>query len=142
MVATFSASFVVTVNVGDAAKPILDKITEIARKHHLYVIEDACEAHGAEFNGQRVGSFGDLATFSFFFSHHISTIEGGMVLTNNEEFAEMGKSLRVFGWIRDLKGKDKIISEYQDINPEFLFFNIGYNFRPTEVQGAFGLHQL
>ena len=62
----------------------MDKIMEIAREHNLYVIEDACEAHGAEFNGQKVGSFGNLATFSFFFSNHISTIEGGIVLTNNE----------------------------------------------------------
>ena len=89
----------------------MDKIMEIAREHDLYVIEDACEAHGAEFKGQQVGSFGDMATFSFFFSHHISTIEGGMVLTNNEELAELAKALRVFGCVRDIKNKDEIASE-------------------------------
>ena len=120
----------------------MDKIMEIAREHNLYVIEDACEAHGAEFSGQKVGSFGDLATFSFFFSHHISTIEGGMVLTDNEELAELTRALRVFGWVRDLKNKDKITSEYKNIDPRYLFVNIGYNFRPTEIQGAFGIHQL
>lgn len=120
----------------------MDKIMEIAREHNLYVIEDACEAHGAEFNGQKAGSFGNLATFSFFFSHHISTIEGGMVLTNNEEFAELARALRVFGWVRDLKDKNKITSEYKNIDPRYLFVNIGYNFRPTEIQGAFGIHQL
>ena len=120
----------------------MDKIMEIAREHYLYVIEDACEAHGAEFEGQKVGSFGDLATFSFFFSHHITTIEGGMVLTNNEELAELAKALRVFGWIRDLKDKDKIAKEYEGIDPRYLFLTIGYNFRPTEIQGAFGIHQL
>lgn len=120
----------------------IDKIMEIAREHNLYVIEDACEAHGAEFKGRKVGSFGDLATFSFFFSHHISTIEGGMVLTNNEELAELTRALRVFGWIRELKDKDKITSEYENIDPRYLFVNIGYNFRPTEMQGAFGIHQL
>lgn len=120
----------------------MDKIMNIAMEHNLYVIEDACEAHGAEFRGQKVGSFGDLATFSFFFSHHLSTIEGGMVLTNNEEFAELAKALRVFGWIRDLKDRDKIAKGYSYIDPRFLFYNIGYNFRPTEIQGGFGIHQI
>jgi CDP-6-deoxy-D-xylo-4-hexulose-3-dehydrase len=120
----------------------MPKIMKIAQEHDLFIIEDACEAHGAELNGQKVGSFGDLATFSFFFSHHISTIEGGMVLTNNEEFAELAKALRVFGWIRDLKDKDEIAERHKDIDPRFLFVNIGYNFRPTEIQGAFGIHQI
>jgi len=120
----------------------MDRIMEIAREYNLYVIEDACEAHGAEFRGRKVGSFGDLATFSFFFSHHINTIEGGMVLTNNEKLAELSKALRVFGWVRDLKNKGRITREYKDIDPRYLFINIGYNFRPTEMQGAFGIHQL
>lgn len=120
----------------------MDKIMNIAMEHNLYVIEDACEAHGAEFRGQKVGSFGDLATFSFFFSHHISTIEGGMVLTNNRELAELAKALRVFGWIRDLKDKDATAKRHEDIDPRFLFINIGFNFRPTEIQGAFGMHQI
>jgi len=120
----------------------MDRIMNIAMEHNLYVIEDACEAHGAEFRGRKVGSFGDLATFSFYFSHHLSTIEGGMVLTNSEELAELAKSLRVFGWIRDLKNKDKIAREYEDIAPTYLFVNIGFNFRPTEIQGGFGIHQI
>ena len=120
----------------------MDTIIPIAKEHNLYIIEDACEAHGAEFNGQKIGSFGDLATFSFFFSHHITTIEGGVVLTNNEEFAELSKALRVFGWVRDLKDKEKITTAYKDIDPRYLFVNIGYNFRPTEISGAFGIHQL
>ncbi len=120
----------------------MSRIIELAKERNLLVIEDSCEAHGAEFNGQKVGSFGDLATFSFFFSHHISTIEGGMILTNNEEFAESAKALRVFGWIRDLRDRDRITHEYKDIDPRFLFVNIGYNMRPTEIQGAFGIHQM
>ncbi|MBI2855203.1 MAG: aminotransferase class I/II-fold pyridoxal phosphate-dependent enzyme [Chloroflexi bacterium] len=117
-------------------------ILELAREHNLYVIEDSCEAHGAEVDGRKVGSFGDISTFSFFFSHHISTMEGGMVLTNNQEFGEMARAMRVFGWIRDLKEKDRIATEHQDIDRRFLFTNIGYNFRPTELQGGFGIHQL
>ena len=120
----------------------MDRIMEMARTNDVYIIEDACEAHGAEFQGQKVGSFGNLATFSFFFSHHISTIEGGIVLTNDEEFAELTKALRVFGWVRDLKDKNKIAQRYKNIDPRYLFLNIGYNFRPTELQGAFGIHQL
>jgi CDP-6-deoxy-D-xylo-4-hexulose-3-dehydrase len=118
------------------------KIGSIARRHELHVIEDSCEAHGAEFRGRKVGSFGDLATFSFYFSHHISTIEGGMVLTNNDDYAELARSLRVFGWIRDLRDKDVIASDHPGIDPRFLFANIGYNLRPTEIQGAFGIHQI
>jgi len=120
----------------------MDRITEIAKQYNLYIIEDACEAHGAEFGGRKVGSFGDLATFSFFFSHHISTIEGGIVLTSSEELAELAKALRAFGWVRDLRTKDKMAKEYNNIDSRYLFVNIGYNFRPTEIQGAFGIHQL
>ncbi len=118
------------------------KIMDIARAHNLMVIEDSCEAHGAEFGSKKVGSFGDLATFSFFFSHHISTIEGGMVVTSNDQYAELARALRVFGWVRDLKDKEKIAAEYKNIDPRYLFITAGYNLRPTEVQGAFGIHQI
>ena len=117
-------------------------VMEIAHRHNLFVIEDACEATGAEIDGQKVGSFGDLATFSFFFTHHITTIEGGMVMTSNEELAELARALRVFGWVRDLRDRDEIAARYQDIDPRFLFVNTGYNLRPTEIQGAFGIHQI
>ncbi len=120
----------------------MKEIIKIAEEHDLFVIEDCCEAHGAEFNGKKVGSFGDISTFSFFFSHHISTIEGGMILTDNEEYGEIAKSLRAHGWIRELKNKDKIAAEYPEIDERFLFINIGFNLRPTEIQGAFGIHQI
>jgi CDP-4-dehydro-6-deoxyglucose reductase, E1 len=120
----------------------MTRIMDIARKHKLMVIEDSCEAHGASINGQKVGSFGDMGTFSFFFSHHISTIEGGMVVTNNDEYAELARALRVFGWVRDLKDKDKIAAEYPDFDPRYLFVTTGFNLRPTEIQGAFGIHQI
>ena len=120
----------------------IKRVMEIAKRHNLFVIEDACEATGAEIDGQKVGSFGDLATFSFFFSHHITTIEGGMVMTGNEELAELARALRVFGWVRDLRDRDEIAARYKDIDPRFLFVNTGYNLRPTEIQGAFGIHQI
>jgi CDP-6-deoxy-D-xylo-4-hexulose-3-dehydrase len=120
----------------------IDGLMKIAKEHNLFVIEDCCEAHGAEFHGQKVGSFGDISTFSFFFAHHITTIEGGMVITNNGQYAELARALRVFGWIRDLKDRDKIALKYHEIDPRFLFINIGYNFRPTDLQGGFGIHQI
>ncbi len=121
---------------------LMDGLMEIAREHGLYVIEDACEAHGAEYRGRKVGSFGDIATFSFFFSHHITTMEGGILLTNNDQYAELARGLRVFGWVRDLKDKDDLARQHADIDPRFLFINIGYNLRPLEIEGGFGIHQI
>lgn len=120
----------------------MKRILEIADAHDLYVIEDACEAHGAMIDDKKVGSFGDLGTFSFFFSHHISTMEGGMVVTDKDELAELAKVLRAHGWIRELKDKEEIAKRYQKIDKRFLFINIGFNVRPTEIQGAFGMHQI
>ena len=117
-------------------------IMDIAHTHRLFVIEDACEAHGAEYGGRKVGSFGDLSTFSFFFSHHISTIEGGMVVTSNSIWADQARSQRAHGWIREIPTKHYTEAEYPNIDPRFLFLHAGYNFRPTEIAGAFGIHQL
>ena len=120
----------------------MNRVLEIAKAHNLLVIEDACEAHGAEINGRKVGSLGDLGTFSFYFSHHITTIEGGMIVTNDDGYAEQARSIRSFGWTRDLKDAHKVAAEHSDIDPRFLFVNPGYNLRPTEIQGAFGIHQI
>ena len=120
----------------------MGEIMEIAEENNLLVIEDSCEALGAENGRKKVGSFGDMGTFSFFFSHHISTIEGGMIVTNNDEYAELAKVLRAHGWSRELRKKEKIAAEYPEIDKRFLFINLGYNLRPTEIQGAFGIHQM
>jgi len=120
----------------------MEKITKIAKRHDLWLIEDSCEAHGAKFNGQHVGTFGDLSTFSFFASHHITTMEGGMLTTNNKVLNELGKSMRAFGWSRELNSKKKLEKEYPNIDSRFLFVNPGFNLRATEIQGAFGIHQI
>jgi len=120
----------------------MTRISKIARERNLRLIEDSCEAHGASHEGKKVGTFGDIGTFSFFMSHHITTMEGGMLVTDNEEIAEIAKSLRTFGWTREMKHKDEINSKYSDLDPRFLFVNLGYNLRPTELQGAFGRHQI
>ncbi len=119
-------------------------IMEIAEKHDLYVVEDVCESHGCEVNGRKCGTFGDMGTFSFFFSHHISTIEGGSVVTNNDLYDEIGRVLRSYGWIRTLREERRreIISRFKHIDPRHLYVNIGYNFKPTEINAALGLHQI
>ena len=120
----------------------MDEVMEIAQKHDLFVIEDCCEAHGAEFKSRKVGTFGDLGTYSFFFSHHISTIEGGMIVSNSHELLELAKPIRAHGWIRELDEKKKIADMYPHIDERYLFIQKGFNVRPTEVQGAFGIHQV
>jgi len=120
----------------------MKKIKRIADRHNLYIIEDSCEAHGAEYFGKKVGSFGDIGTFSFFASHHITTMEGGMLVTNNKKIFEIGKAIRAFGWVRDLVDRAQYKRKHPTIDSRFLFISTGYNLRPTEVQGAFGIHQI
>ena len=112
----------------------------LAERHGLVVIEDSCEAHGARFEGKPVGTFGAMGTFSFYFSHHISTIEGGMVVTDDPGLADLARMLRAHGWIRDVKQRPP--AGATPIDERFLFVNLGYNLRPTELQGAFGIHQM
>ena len=112
----------------------------LAERHGLVMVEDSCEAHGARFEGKPVGTFGAFGTFSFYFSHHISTIEGGMVVTDDAARADLARTLRAHGWIRDVKRRPSITDA--PIDERFLFVNLGYNLRPTELQGAFGIHQM
>lgn len=120
----------------------MKELLAIAEKHKLWVIEDTCEALGTRSDGKYVGSFGDFGTFSFFFSHHITTIEGGMIITDNDELAELCRALRAHGWTRHLKNRKEVEARYPDIDPRFLFVTTGFNVRPTEVNAAFGLQQL
>ncbi len=118
-------------------------LSSIAKERDLFIIEDACEAHGARAEGGgNVGSFGDLSTFSFFFSHHITTIEGGAVLAKNQEYLDLLRTMRAHGWIRERVDRQHQEKVYPQFDPRFLFVNLGFNFRPTEIQGAFGLHQI
>lgn len=122
----------------------MDSIMALARENNLYVVEDTCESPGAEWNGKKVGSFGDMSTVSFYLSHHITTVEGGMLMTNNDEFAELARIIRSQGVMRNVKSqsyKDAVNSQYPAIDSRFLFTNLGFNFRPTEMEGAFGVVQ-
>jgi len=121
----------------------LDVMRRFADRHGLYFLEDNCESLDAELGGRKTGTFGDLNTFSFFFSHHIATMEGGMVLTNDEELDHLLRSLRAHGWTRDLP-PDSPLFQRTDSNhfEAYRFILPGYNVRPLEVSGAVGREQL
>jgi CDP-6-deoxy-D-xylo-4-hexulose-3-dehydrase len=122
----------------------MKKIMQIAKEHDLLVIEDSCESYGAKLGNKNVGTFGDVATCSFYASHQMTTIEGGMLLTNREDVYEISKSMRAHGWIRDFNQKlrDEYIKKYPKIDSRFMFLTEGYNFRPTEISAAIGIEQL
>ncbi|MCU1275775.1 MAG: putative pyridoxal phosphate-dependent aminotransferase [Bryobacterales bacterium] len=121
----------------------LDVLERFAQQHGLYLIEDNCESMDAELNGRKTGTFGHLNTFSFFFSHHISTMEGGIILTNDLELAHLLRSLRAHGWTRDLPGESPLYERRGDDHFEaYRFILPGYNLRPLELSGAVGREQL
>lgn len=124
----------------------MDKIQELADRRGLLVFEDCCEALGARFDGKQVGTFGYASAFSFFASHHLSTLEGGMIVTDSPDFADACRLLRAHGWARDLKHRRTdidVLKRYgADEDPRYLFLGMGFNFRPTELNAAFGLIQI
>jgi dTDP-4-amino-4,6-dideoxygalactose transaminase len=120
----------------------MDKILEVAKNRNLIVLEDCCEALGSEWNGTKVGNFGLGASFSFFFAHHMTTMEGGMITTNSEEAAESLRILRAHGWLRNVVDPSRYGIVGPDIDPRYAFANWGFNVRPTELQAGFGLHQI
>jgi len=120
----------------------MDRIMDIAKRYDLLVIEDCCEAMGASWGDIKVGNFGVGGTFSFFFSHHITAMEGGMIVVNKTEHVDQLKLLRAHGWVRNVNQEQFKLSEYPDIDPRYAFVNWGLNVRPTEIQAAFGLRQL
>lgn len=119
------------------------RLTEIAERHSLLVIEDNCESLGATFDGKAAGTFGQMGTFSAFFSHHISTMEGGMILTDDEQLYQMLTSLRAHGWTRELPTENFVHHKSGDMFDDlFRFVLPGYNVRPLEMSGALGIEQL
>ncbi|NQU61146.1 MAG: DegT/DnrJ/EryC1/StrS family aminotransferase [Rhodospirillales bacterium] len=125
----------------------LDVMRAFADEHRLWFIEDNCESLDAELpeesGGKKTGTFGDLSTFSFFFSHHISTGEGGMVLTDDPELNGLARAIRAHGWVRDVPEGADLFETGDDIFAEAYRFVIpGYNLRPQEFNAAVGLEQL
>jgi CDP-6-deoxy-D-xylo-4-hexulose-3-dehydrase len=121
----------------------LDVMRAFADKHGLAFLEDNCESMDAELNGRKCGTFGDLNTFSFFFSHHISTMEGGMILTDDDELMQLCRSLRAHGWTRDLPADSPLYKRgSEDYYEAYRFILPGYNVRPLEIEAAIGRQQL
>ena len=125
----------------------IDVIKQICAEKNIVLIEDNCESLGTELPSGKAGNFGIGASFSFFVAHHMSTIEGGMVCTNDDDFAEMLTIVRANGWDRNLspeqqqkwRAKFNIESEFQ---AKYTFYELGYNFRPTEITGFLGQYQM
>ena len=120
----------------------MSELMKIVEENNLFLMEDTCESLGSKYNNKVLGTFGDFGTYSFYYSHHITTVEGGMVVCNKESDFELLKCLRAHGWTRYLKNKKELEEKYKNVDPRFLFVNVGYNFRPMEIQGAMGLVQL
>jgi CDP-6-deoxy-D-xylo-4-hexulose-3-dehydrase len=119
-------------------------LDELARRE-IPLLEDVCESHGATFEGRKLGTFGLASNFSFYYAHHLSTIEGGMVCTNSADLYEMVRMLRGHGLVRELDSdsrKRDYADVYPDLNPEFIFAHAGYNVRGTEINAVIGRSQL
>ena len=115
------------------------------KKRKIPLIEDVCESHGATLNGKRLGSFGLISNFSFYYAHHLSTIEGGMICTNDKKIYELARTLRSHGMAREISDKkieNKIIKKYPNLSPKFIFMHPSYNVRNNEIGAIIGLNQL
>ena len=124
---------------------ITDELISICEEKGILLIEDVCESHGATFKGQKCGSMGYASNFSFYFAHHMSTIEGGMVCTNDPLFYQICRALRSHGMVRemtDVNFKRKITEENPTLNPDFIFLGPAHNFRSSEINAVIGLNQL
>ena len=112
--------------------------------NNISLIEDNCESLGAEYKGQKTGTFGEMGSFSSFFSHHISTMEGGLTVTNNDELYHILLCLRAHGWTRNLPDVNHVANKNaaDSFSESFRFVLPGYNLRPLELSGAVGLRQL
>lgn len=115
------------------------------KKRKIILIEDVCESHGAKFKNKKLGTFGLASNFSFYYAHHLSTIEGGMICTNNKKFYEVVRMLRGHGLLRESGNKSfekKMIKKYKNLSPNFIFMYSGFNMRNTEIQAVIGINQL
>ena len=124
----------------------MDEIREICNRYDVLIIEDSCESVGSLYKGQKTGTFGIMSSFSTYFGHHFSTIEGGLISTNDFEIYELLKSIRSHGWSRDLsiETQNKLKQKYDvdDFRNLYTFYHPGFNLRSTDLQAFLGLSQL
>jgi len=117
------------------------KIVNFAKKKQIIIIEDNCEALGAKLDQKYLGTMGDFGAYSFFYSHQITSGEGGMVVCNNKEDYEILLALRSHGWSRGKNTYQKNAKKYPNLDPRYIFINSGFNLRPTDIQAAIGRSQ-
>ena len=124
----------------------MNELLALKERYGFYLLEDACAAIGAEYRGRKVGSFGDMASFSFYFGHQMSTIEGGMVSAGDKQFSDLLLMLRSHGWSKDLDqaSHQDLVSQYQidDFHSPFVFYEPGFNLRSTDLNAFIGIEQL
>jgi CDP-6-deoxy-D-xylo-4-hexulose-3-dehydrase len=124
---------------------LTEDLLQLCKEKNILLIEDVCESHGTTFNNIKVGNFGFASNFSFYFAHHMSTIEGGMICTNDEKFYQICRALRSHGMMREMTNnemKQEIIDANPDLNSDFIFIRPAHNFRSTEINAVIGLNQL
>ena len=124
---------------------LTDYLIKYLKDKKIKLIEDVCESHGATHKNIKLGSLGWASNFSFYYAHHMSTIEGGMICTNDFKLYQMLRMLRAHGLVResdDNSLKEEYISKYKDLNPEFIFAFPAYNVRNTEIGAIIGRNQL
>ncbi len=124
---------------------LTDELINLCESRDILLIEDVCESHGTTFKDKKVGNIGFASNFSFYFAHHMSTIEGGMISTNNHQFYQVCRALRSHGMTRemtDLTMRQQVIDSNPDLNPDFIFLRPAHNFRSTEINAVIGLSQL
>ncbi len=122
-----------------------DELINKLKQKKIHLIEDVCESHGAKFKNKKLGTYGLISNFSFYYAHHMTTIEGGMICTNNKKIYELSKIFRSHGMVREAKNKKyekKLINKYKDLSPQFIFLYSTLNFRNNEIAATFGINQL
>ena len=124
---------------------LTDKLLKYLRKKNIELIEDVCESHGAKFKNKKLGSYGWTSNFSFYYAHHMSTIEGGMICTNDKKAYYNLLMLRSHGMIREVKDnnfQNYMKNKFKDLNSKFIFYHAGYNVRNNEIGGIIGQNQI
>ena len=124
---------------------LTDNLLNTLKRKNIVLLEDVCESHGATFKNKKLGSYGLISNFSFYYAHHMSTIEGGMICTNSKKIYNLSRMLRSHGMARessDNKFKKAVIRKYKNLSPQFIFLYPAYNMRNTELSAVIGLNQI
>ena len=124
---------------------LTQQLLDELKRRNIPLIEDVCESHGAVFGGRKLGTFGLISNFSFYYAHHMSTVEGGVVCTNDRNVYETVRMLRSHGMVREATQEEvrcSYMTKYPDLNPDFIFAFPAYNVRPTEIGAVLGRSQL